>query len=112
VLEERCALGHMSGTLSSESVRGSFLMTLPAHLGPWPLTLFRNNFSDGRTPWATARLVARPLPKHTTTETQNTRIQTPNIHAIGRIGTHDPSVRVSEDCSCLRPRGYYEFTVH
>jgi hypothetical protein len=31
---------------------------------------------------------------------------TPNIHALSGIRTHNPSVRVSEDSSCLRPRGY------
>jgi hypothetical protein len=27
-----------------------------------------------------------------------------NIHALSGIRTHDPSVRVGEDISCLRPR--------
>jgi hypothetical protein len=27
-------------------------------------------FTGGRTPWASDQLVARPLPKHTTTKTQ------------------------------------------
>jgi hypothetical protein len=29
-----------------------------------------------------------------------------DIHALSRIRTHDPSVRASEDSSCLRPRGH------
>jgi hypothetical protein len=29
-----------------------------------------------------------------------------DIHALSRIRTHDPSVRASEDTSCLRPRGH------
>jgi hypothetical protein len=29
-----------------------------------------------------------------------------NIHASSRIRTYDPSVRASEDSSCLRPLGY------
>jgi hypothetical protein len=33
-------------------------------------------------------------------------IHTPNIHALSGIRTHDPSVRASEDSSCLRPCGY------
>jgi hypothetical protein len=37
---------------------------------------------------------------------QNKHIRTPNIHALSRIRTHDPSVRASEDSSCLRPLGY------
>jgi hypothetical protein len=48
--------------------------------------------------------VARPLPKHRTTQTQSKRIHTPNIHALIGIWTHDPSVRASEDRS--KPRGY------
>jgi hypothetical protein len=52
------------------------------------------------------QLVARPLPKHGTTQTQNKRIHTPNIHALNGIRTRDPSVRANEDNSCLRPLGY------
>jgi hypothetical protein len=29
-----------------------------------------------------------------------------DIHALSRILTHDPNVRESEECSCLRPRGH------
>jgi hypothetical protein len=46
--------------------------------------------------------VARPLPAHRTTQTQNKRT---NIHALSGIRNHDPSVRTAEDGSCLRPRG-------
>jgi hypothetical protein len=35
-------------------------------------------------------------------------MQTLNIHALSWIQTHDPSVRVSEDSSCLRPCGYFD----
>jgi hypothetical protein len=84
-----------------------FSMALPAHSGPRPLIQFRNHFfTDGRTPWASDQPVARPLPTHRTTQIQNKRIHTPNIHGLSGIGTHDPSVRASEDSSCLRPRGY------
>jgi hypothetical protein len=87
----------------------SFLMALPAHLGPWPHIQFRNNFvTDGRTSWTSDQPVARPLPKHRTTQTQKKRIHTPNIHALIGIRTHDPSVRASESSSCVRPRGYCE----
>jgi hypothetical protein len=75
-----------------------FPMALSAHSGLWPFIQFRNHFLDGRTPWASDQPVARPLPTHRTAQTQNKRIHTPNIH--------DPSVRVSEDSSCLSPRGY------
>jgi hypothetical protein len=36
----------------------------------------------------------------------NAYTHTPNIHALSGIRTHDLSVRVSEDSSYLRPRGY------
>jgi hypothetical protein len=52
------------------------------------------------------QLVARPLPKHRTTQTQNKHIYTPNIHALSGIRTHNPSVRAREDSSYLRPLGY------
>jgi hypothetical protein len=50
-------------------------------------------YTVGRTPWAGDQPVAMPLP--------NT-----DIHASSEIRTHDPSVRVGEDSSCLRPLGH------
>jgi hypothetical protein len=38
---------------------------------------------------------------HRTTQIQNKRT---DIHALSGNGTHDPSVRASEDSSCLRRR--------
>jgi hypothetical protein len=76
-----------------------------------PLVQFRNHFfTDDRTPWMSDQPVAKPLPKHRTTQTQNKRIHTPNIHALSGIQTHDPSVRAGEDCSCLRRRGHCDRT--
>jgi hypothetical protein len=46
--------------------------------------------------------VARPPFEHRTTQTQNKRIHTPNIHTLSGIRIVDPSVRASEDSSCLR----------
>jgi hypothetical protein len=37
---------------------------------------FHDHFTDGRTPWTSDQLVARPLPKHRTTQTQNKHIHT------------------------------------
>jgi hypothetical protein len=54
-----------------------FSMSLPAHSRPWPLIQFRDHFfTDSRTPWTSDQLVARPLPKHGTTQTQNKHIYT------------------------------------
>jgi hypothetical protein len=65
---------------------------------------FHDHFTDGRTPWTSDQLVAKPLTKHRTTQTQNKH--TPNIHALCGIRTHDPSFRASEDSSYLRLLGY------
>jgi hypothetical protein len=73
--------------------------------GPWPLFLFLNLHTVGRTPWTGDFPVARPLPAHRTTQTESTQADT---HALSGIRTHDPSVRVGEDGSCLRPRGHRE----
>jgi hypothetical protein len=62
--------------------------------------------TDGRTPWTSDQPVSRPLHKHRTTQTQNRHIHTPNIYALNGIRTYDPSVRESEDSSCLRTRCY------
>jgi hypothetical protein len=75
-------------------------MTLQPFVGPWPFLQFRDLlYTDGKTPWTGDQPVARPLPTHRTTQTQNKRTQS-------WIRTHDPSVRASEDSSCLRPRGH------
>jgi hypothetical protein len=63
-------------------------------------------YIDGRTPWTSDQPVARPQPTHRTTQTQNKRIHTPNIHALSGIRTHDPNVRASEDGSYLSLRGH------
>jgi hypothetical protein len=70
------------------------------------ISQFLGHFTDGGTPWTGDQLVARPLPKHRTTQTQNKRINTPNIHSLSGIRTHDPGFRASEDSTCLRPLGY------
>jgi hypothetical protein len=80
-----------------------FSMAVPAHSAPWSTNKFRNNFfRDGRTPWTVDQLVARPLSKHRSTQTQNKRIHTPlvgfevtipasertkTIHALDRAAT-------------------------
>jgi hypothetical protein len=73
------------------------------------ISQFLDHFTDGRTAWTGDQLVARSLPKHRTTQTQNKRIHTPNIHALCGIGTHDPGFRASEDSAYLRPLGYRDW---
>jgi hypothetical protein len=75
-------------------------MALQPFVGPWLLLQLLNLFyTGGRTPWTSDQPVSRPLPTHSTTHTHT------DIHALSGIRTHDPSVRASEDSSCLRPRG-------
>jgi hypothetical protein len=78
-----------------------------SHFGAWGWFLsFLITFTNGRPPWTGDQLVARPLPKHRTTRTQNKRVHTPNFHVLCGIRTHDPGFRASEDSSCLRALGY------
>jgi hypothetical protein len=44
--------------------------------GPWPHFQFLNLYTFARTLWMSDQPVARPLPTHTTTQTQNTRTET------------------------------------
>jgi hypothetical protein len=49
-------------------------MALQPFVGTWPLLQFRNLFyTDGRTPRTSDQPVARPLPTHRATQTQNKR---------------------------------------
>jgi hypothetical protein len=76
---------------------------------PWALASdfqFNDHFPDGRTHWTSDQLVAKPLPKHRITRTQNKHINTPNIHTFCGIRTHETGFRSSEDSTCLRPLGY------
>jgi hypothetical protein len=97
----------MSLTFRTSFLSYTFFFTgSTAPVGPGLCFQFHDHFTDGRTPWTSDQLVARPLPKHRTTQTQNKHIHTPNIHALCWIRTHDPSFRANEDSSCLRPLGY------
>jgi hypothetical protein len=60
-------------------------------------------YTVGRTPWTGDQPVARPLPTHRTTQIEQTHR---DIHAFSGIRNHDPSVRASEESSCLRKRGH------
>jgi hypothetical protein len=50
-------------------------MALQPSVGPWPFFSFLILYTVGRTPWTGDRPVARPLPTHRTTQTQNKRTQ-------------------------------------
>jgi hypothetical protein len=49
----------------------SFFSGSTVPLGPGLCFQFHDHFTNGRTPWTNDKLVARPLPKHKTTQTQN-----------------------------------------
>jgi hypothetical protein len=77
-------------------------MALQPFFGPWPLLQFRNLFyTEVRIPWTSDQPVARPLPTHSTTQTQNKRTQTsmlwvvfePTISAFERTKTVHASDR-------------------
>jgi hypothetical protein len=53
---------------------------------------FHDHFTDGRTPWTSDQLVARPLPKHRTTQTQNKHIHQTSMPSAG----FEPAIPASE----------------
>jgi hypothetical protein len=81
--------------------RQFFSMALPAHSGPWPLIQSRNHFSQ--TTGLLGRVISPSQGRYLNTGQHKHRINahTPNIHDLSGIRTHDPSVRASEDSSCL-----------
>jgi hypothetical protein len=77
-----------------------FSVALPAHSEPGPLIQFPNHFfTDGRTPWTSDQSVARPLPKHRTTHTQNKRTQRqPCLQRDSNLRSQRPSERRRSVC--------------
>jgi hypothetical protein len=99
----------VNSLICSQSLK-SLSTSLPLQ-PPWALASdvqFHDHFTDGRTPWTSDQLVARPLPKHRTTQTQNKHTHIPNIHALYGIRTHNPGFRANENSICLRPLGYHD----
>jgi hypothetical protein len=81
-------------------------MTLQPFIGPWPLLQFHNPFfiqSVGLLGRVISPSEGRYL--HTGQHKQRINAQT-DIHVLSGIRTYDPSVRASEDSSCLTPRGH------
>jgi hypothetical protein len=82
-----------------------FSMALTAHSGLWPLIQFRNHFSQ--TVGLFGRVISPSQGRYLNTGQHKHRINAyTDIHASSGIRAHDPSIRASEDSSCLRPRGY------
>jgi hypothetical protein len=64
---------------------------------PWALASafqFHDHFKDCRTSWMSDQLVARPLPKHRTTQTQNKHIHTQQT-SMPCVG-FEPTIPASE----------------
>jgi hypothetical protein len=92
-------LSSSSSSSSSSSIPAAPTLEQRAYLKRFVSLQFLNLYKVGRTPWTRDQFVARPLPKTITEKTQR------DIHNLSGIRTHNSSVRVGEDISCLRSRG-------
>jgi hypothetical protein len=75
-----------------------FFFSLALQL-PWALAFnfqFHDYFTDGRTPWTSDQLVARPLPKHMTTQTQNKHIYIYIYQTSTSCVGFEPKIQASE----------------
>jgi hypothetical protein len=87
-----------------KKVQGYNIFFSQALQPPWALASdfqFHEYFTDGRTHWTSDQLVARPLPKHRTAQTQNKHIHIPNIHIFCEIRIHDPGFRAKKTVHAL-----------
>jgi hypothetical protein len=98
------AYTHQFGRTKS-SIFFFFATALPSHSGPRPLIQLRNHFSQTVGLLGRVTSLSQGHYVNTGQHKQNKRIHTPNIHVLSGIRTHDPSVRASEDSSCITPRG-------
>jgi hypothetical protein len=80
-------------------------MALQPFVGPWPLFQFPNIYTVARAPGMGDQAVAKPLPTHSTTETQNKRTQYRHPFLEWDL-TNNPCVWVCEYSSCLRSHGH------
>jgi hypothetical protein len=82
-------------------------MALQPFVWLWPLLQFRNIFTQ--TVGLIERAISPSQGHYLHTGQQKHRINAhTNIHVLSGIRNHDPSVRASEDSSCLRPRGHFD----
>jgi hypothetical protein len=79
-------------------------------VGSWPL-FFSVSWSYTQSVGLLGRGISPSQDLYLHTEQHKHRINAHNtdIHASSEIRTHDPSVRASEDSSCLRPRGHCDW---
>jgi hypothetical protein len=83
-------------------------MALQPLIGPWSLFQFLESYIQSIALLGRGIRPSQGLYLHTE---HKHRINAHNtdIHALSGIRTHDPSVRASEDSSCLRPRGHRDW---
>jgi hypothetical protein len=70
--------------------------------GSWPLFQSPDLFTIGRTPWTSDQLLARPLTKHRTAQTQNKHIYTHQT-SIPWVG-FEPTITASEQAKTVHGR--------
>jgi hypothetical protein len=75
-------------------------LSMALQLDPGHFFSFLILYTVGRTPWTGDQPSQGRYLHKEQTET--------DIHASSEIRAHDPSLRASEDSSCLRPRGHYD----
>jgi hypothetical protein len=83
--------GLFQSSVFSLNVCLSVYLWIYSPCGPWPLFQFLNVYTVGRTLWAVDQPVAKLLPTHRTTQTQNKRRQT-SIPSVG----FEPTIPVFE----------------
>jgi hypothetical protein len=81
-------------------------MALQPFVGPWPLFQFRNLFTQSVKPLGRGISPSQGRYLHTGQHKHRINAHKTDIHALSEVRSHDPSVRASEDSSCLRPRGH------
>jgi hypothetical protein len=90
------------GNSSTFFSNGSF----SPYRAPWHLLQFRNHFFT-QTVGLLGRVISPSQGRYLHTGQAKHRIKAyTDIHALRGIRTHDLSARMSEDSSCLRPRGH------
>jgi hypothetical protein len=77
-------------------------MALQPFVGPWPLLQFRNLFFT-QTVGLLGRGISPSHGRYLPQDNINTEQTHTDIYVLSGIRTHDPSVRASEDNSCVRP---------
>jgi hypothetical protein len=94
-----------SPRLELNTSRIIIIMTLQFFVGPWPLFQFLD-LTHSRYDALERGSARRKACTYTQNNTNRIKAHNTDIHALSGIRTHYPSVRASEDSSCLRPRGF------